>query len=87
MRNFYPSYPPVVKVIRPRLSDKKTRQRAKDDYIDCIGMLSRITSFPALQLSHWSPVYGLEKVLGQIRFVLERDGRLEVPWFMNDRKM
>ena len=48
-------------------------------------MMGRIASIECLKLSHWDPVRGVEAVVGSIREMLERWGRLDLESARNDR--
>jgi baculoviral IAP repeat-containing protein 6 (apollon) len=67
--DLYPCYPPIVTLVRPRFEG---------------FMVGRITSLPTLQLSNWSQVFGLDKVFGDIRDVLERNGKIYLQSNLND---
>jgi len=67
--DLYPFYPPIVKVIRPRLKG---------------FMMGRVTSMEILKLSYWDPVKGMKYVLGEIRNMLQEHGKLDVNNPMND---
>lgn len=67
--DLYPFYPPIVKVIRPRLKG---------------FMMGRVTSMEILKLNYWDPVKGMKYVIGEIRSMLQEHGRLDVNNPMND---
>lgn len=67
--DLYPFYPPIVKVIRPRLKG---------------FMMGRVTSMEILKLSYWDPVKGMKYVLTEIRSMLQEHGKLDVNNPMND---
>jgi len=69
--DLHPVYPPVVSIVRPRFEG---------------FMLGRIANLPVLQLSNWNQIWGLEFLLGSIRDVLERDGRVYLDSPLNDLK-
>ena len=68
--DLYPFYPPLVKVIRPRL------QRS---------MMTRVTTMPILKLTYWDPARDMKSVLMDIKAFLSTWARLDLTSERNDR--
>ncbi|XP_013420743.1 baculoviral IAP repeat-containing protein 6 isoform X2 [Lingula anatina] len=69
--DLYPFYPPLVKVIRPRLQG---------------SMMQRVTNMEMLKLSYWNPTKDMKSVLTDIKDFLQQWARLEVNSERNDPK-
>ncbi|XP_077981781.1 uncharacterized protein LOC144436793 [Glandiceps talaboti] len=69
--DLFPFYPPLVKVIRPRLQD---------------SMMQRVTNMEMLKLSFWNPTKDMKTVLEEIKGYLQSWARLEVDSHRNDAK-
>ncbi|CAH1773453.1 unnamed protein product [Owenia fusiformis] len=69
--DLYPFYPPLVKVIRPRLQG---------------SMMQRVTNMEMLKLSYWNPAKDMKGVLSDIKNFLQQWARLEVNSERNDPK-
>ncbi|XP_071954359.1 uncharacterized protein [Antedon mediterranea] len=65
----YPFYPPLVKVIRPKLQD---------------SMMQRVTNLDMLKLSYWNPTKDMKTVLMEIWDYLEKWARVDVDSARND---
>ena len=61
--DLYPFYPPVVKVVRPRLQG---------------SMMLRVASMDVLKLSHWNPARDMKSVLQEIKDYLSTWARLDL---------
>ncbi len=68
--DLYPFFPPLVKVIRPRLQG---------------SMMLRVTTMEILKLSHWNPARNMQSVLTDIKEFLQTWARLDVKSERNDR--
>merc|ERR1712008_231719 len=66
----YPFFPPLVKVIRPRLQG---------------SMMLRVTTMEILKLSHWNPAKNMKTVLIDIKEFLQTWARLDFKSERNDR--
>lgn len=69
--DLYPFYPPLVKVIRPRLQG---------------SMMQRVTNMEILKLSHWNPTKDMKGILTEVKRFLQQWARLEVESERNDPK-
>ncbi|XP_070564139.1 dual E2 ubiquitin-conjugating enzyme/E3 ubiquitin-protein ligase BIRC6-like isoform X2 [Ptychodera flava] len=69
--DLFPFYPPLVKVIRPRLQD---------------SMMQRVTNMEMLKLSFWNPTKDMKTVLSEIKGYLQNWARLELDSQRNDPK-
>ena len=69
--DLYPFYPPLVKVIRPRL------QRS---------MMTRVTTMPILKLTYWDPARDMKTVLLDIKNFLAKQARLDLNSGRNDKE-
>ncbi|KAK3091318.1 hypothetical protein FSP39_018889 [Pinctada imbricata] len=69
--DLYPFYPPLVKVMRPRLQG---------------SMMQRVTNMEMLKLSYWSPTKDMKSVILEIKSFLQQWARLEVDSERNDLK-
>lgn len=67
--DLYPFYPPLVKVMRPRLQG---------------FMMQRVTNMEMLKLSYWSPTKDMQGVIQEIKAFLQQWARLEVESERND---
>jgi len=67
--DLYPFYPPVVKVVRPRLQG---------------SMMLRVASMDMLKLSHWNPARDMKSVLQGIKDFLSTWARLDLSSDRND---
>ncbi|CAH1243223.1 BIRC6 [Branchiostoma lanceolatum] len=67
--DLYPFYPPLVKVIRPRLQD---------------AMMQRVTNMEMLKLSYWDPAKDMKTVLLEMKDMLQRWARIDVDSPRND---
>lgn len=67
--DLYPFYPPLVKVMRPRLQG---------------FMMQRVTNMEMLKLSYWSPTKDMQSVIQEIKAFLQQWARLEVESERND---
>ncbi|KAK2179061.1 hypothetical protein NP493_516g01000 [Ridgeia piscesae] len=70
--DLYPFYPPLVKVIRPRLEG---------------SMMQRVTNMEMLKLSYWNPAKDMCSVLKDIKSFLQQWARLDVNSERNDTKL
>ena len=68
--DLYPFYPPLVKVIRPRLQG---------------SMMLRVTDMEILKLSYWNPAKDMKTVLTDIKAFLQTWARLDHMSERNDR--
>jgi baculoviral IAP repeat-containing protein 6 len=68
--DLYPFFPPLVKVIRPRLQG---------------SMMLRVTTMEILKLSYWNPARDMKSVLVDIKSFLETWARLDLQSERNDR--
>jgi len=68
--DLYPFFPPLVKVIRPRLQG---------------SMMLRVTTMEILKLSHWNPAKNMKTVLIDIKEFLQTWARLDFKSERNDR--
>ena len=68
--DLYPFFPPLVKVIRPRLQG---------------SMMLRVTTIEIVKLSHWNPARDMKSVLVDIKAFLQDWARLDVRSERNDR--
>ncbi len=66
----YPFYPPLVKVIRPRLQG---------------SMMLRVTDMEILKLSYWNPAKDMKTILADIKAFLQTWARLDFTSERNDR--
>ncbi|XP_014667326.1 PREDICTED: baculoviral IAP repeat-containing protein 6-like [Priapulus caudatus] len=69
--DLYPFYPPLLKVIRPRLQG---------------SMMQRVTNMELLKLSFWNPAKDMITVLQEIKSFLEHWARLDCKCERNDYK-
>ncbi|XP_033739227.1 uncharacterized protein LOC117326577 [Pecten maximus] len=69
--DLYPFYPPLVKVMRPRLQG---------------SMMQRVTNMELLKLSYWCPTKDMKTVIQEIKTFLQQWARLEVDSERNDLK-
>jgi len=69
--DLYPFFPPLVKVIRPRLQG---------------GMMLRVTTMEILKLTYWSPARDMKSVLMDIKMFLANRARLDLNSERNDRE-
>ncbi|KAJ8306122.1 hypothetical protein KUTeg_016667 [Tegillarca granosa] len=69
--DLYPFYPPLVKVMRPRLQG---------------SMMQRVTNMEILKLSYWAPTKDMKSVILEIKSFLQHWARLEVESERNDLK-
>lgn len=67
--DLYPFYPPVVKVVRPRLQG---------------SMMLRVANMDMLKLSHWNPARDMKSVLQEIKDYLSTWARLDLNSERND---
>ncbi|VDI27920.1 baculoviral IAP repeat-containing protein 6 (apollon) [Mytilus galloprovincialis] len=67
--DLYPFYPPLVKVMRPRLQ---------------CSMMQRVTNMEMLKLSYWIPTKDMKSVIQDIKTFLQQWARLEVNSPRND---
>ncbi|XP_069681648.1 baculoviral IAP repeat-containing protein 6-like [Periplaneta americana] len=67
--DLYPFYPPVVKVVRPRLQG---------------SMMLRVAGMDVLKLSHWNPARDMRSVLQEIKDYLGTWARLDLDSERND---
>jgi ubiquitin-protein ligase len=65
----YPSYPPFIRVIKPRLSEMLPK---------------RITNLKMVQLEYWSPSRGIEYVISKLYSILETHGNIDEYNVMNN---
>lgn len=68
--DLYPFFPPLVKVIRPRLQG---------------SMMLRVTTMEILKLSYWNPARNMKSVLVDIKMFLQTWARLDLTSERNDR--
>ena len=68
--DLYPFFPPLVKVIRPRLQG---------------SMMLRVTTMEILKLSYWNPAKSMKAVLDDIKTFLQTWARLDLNSERNDR--
>ena len=68
--DLYPFFPPLVKVIRPRLQG---------------SMMLRVTTMEILKLSYWNPARNMKEVLVDIKAFLQTWARLDCKSERNDR--
>ena len=68
--DLYPFFPPLVKVIRPRLQG---------------SMMLRVTTMEILKLSYWNPAKSMKAVLDDIKTFLQTFARLDLASERNDR--
>ena len=68
--DLYPFFPPLVKVIRPRLQG---------------SMMLRVTTMEILKLSYWNPAKSMRAVLDDIKTFLQTFARLDLASERNDR--
>ena len=68
--DLYPFFPPLVKVIRPRLQG---------------SMMLRVTTIEIVKLSHWNPARNMKSVLVDIKSFLQDWARLDFRSERNDR--
>ena len=61
--DLYPFYPPLVKVIRPRLQG---------------SMMLRVTTMQILKLTYWDPARDMKTVLMDIKTFLAAKARLDL---------
>lgn len=67
--DLYPFYPPLVKVMRPRLQ---------------CSMMQRVTNMEMLKLSYWMPTKDMKSVIQDIKTFLQQWARLEINSPRND---
>ncbi|XP_063242749.1 baculoviral IAP repeat-containing protein 6-like [Bacillus rossius redtenbacheri] len=70
--DLYPFYPPIVRVVRPRLLG---------------SMMLRVACMDHLMLSHWNPARSMLSVLQEIKEFLSQWARLDVPSQRNSISM
>ncbi|XP_049832640.1 baculoviral IAP repeat-containing protein 6-like [Schistocerca gregaria] len=68
--DLYPFYPPVVKVIRPRLVG---------------STINSVATLDLLKLSNWNPARDMKSVLEEIKDYLDKNSRLNIKTKRNDR--
>lgn len=68
--DLYPFFPPLVKVIRPRLQG---------------SMMLRVTTMEILKLSYWNPARDMKSILEEIKSFLQTWARLDLQSERNDR--
>ena len=69
--DLYPFYPPLVKVIRPRLQG---------------SMMLRVTTMEILKLTYWDPARDMKTVLLDIKTFLAAKARLDLNSVRNDKE-
>ncbi|XP_064605655.1 LOW QUALITY PROTEIN: baculoviral IAP repeat-containing protein 6-like [Liolophura sinensis] len=69
--DLYPFFPPLVKVIRPRLQG---------------ALMQRVTNMEMLKLSYWSPTKDMRSVIHDVKHFLQQWARLEMNSERNDPK-
>ena len=69
--DLYPFFPPLVKVIRPRLQG---------------SMMLRVTTMEILKLTYWDPARDMKSVLMDIKQFLAQRARLDLNSERNDRE-
>ena len=69
--DLYPFYPPLVKVIRPRLQG---------------SMMLRVTTMEMLKLTFWNPARDMQTVLGNIKKFLATKAKLDLNSVRNDKE-
>jgi len=69
--DLYPFFPPLVKVIRPRLQG---------------SMMLRVTTMEILKLTYWDPARDMKSVLMDIKMFLANRARLDLNSVRNDRE-
>ena len=69
--DLYPFYPPLVKVIRPRLQG---------------SMMLRVTTMEILKLTFWDPARDMKTVLMDIKNFLAAKARLDLNSVRNDKE-
>ncbi|XP_074643918.1 uncharacterized protein LOC141900782 [Tubulanus polymorphus] len=67
--DLYPFYPPLVKVVRPRLQP---------------SLMQRVTSMELLKLSHWNPARDMASIVFDIKQLVQIWARLDVNSLRND---
>ena len=65
----YPNYPPVVKIIRPRLMN---------------SLMHRISNTKMIQLDYWTPARSMSFVINKIHALLEKHAEISVDTELND---
>lgn len=68
--DLYPFYPPVVKVVRPRLVG---------------STINAVATLDLLKLSNWNPARDMKSVLEEIKDYLDNNSRLNITTKRNDR--
>lgn len=66
----YPNYPPVIKVIRPKLLN---------------SLMHKITNTRMVQLDYWTPTRSMEFIVNKIFCLLDKHAQLLVETELNDR--
>lgn len=66
---FYPTYPPVIKYIRPRLNK-------------CL--MHRLANLKMLQTDYWTPSRGMEFVVSNLHSILNKQADININSSMND---
>lgn len=69
-QTFYPNYPPVVRVVRPRLAN---------------SVMHRIANSKMFQLDYWDPTTSLELVVNRLYEILNKWGNVDSDTVLNDK--
>ena len=69
---FYPTYPPVLKYIRPRLNK-------------CL--MHRLANLKMLQTDYWTPSRGMEFVVSKLRSILNKQADININSQMNEMEL
>ncbi|AYV84593.1 MAG: ubiquitin-conjugating enzyme E2 [Hyperionvirus sp.] len=69
--SMYPNYPPVVKVLRPRLVN---------------SLMHQIANTKMIQLDYWVPSRNMSFIVNKLRYLLEKHANVCVDTDMNDRE-
>lgn len=66
---YYPNYPPVVKIIRPRLNN---------------SLMYRISNSRSFQLEYWNPSFSMTHVINRIETIINEYGSIDINSQLND---
>jgi len=69
--DIFPFFPPTVKLVRPRIEN---------------FVFARIVTMPELQLSKWNPTCEISHILGSIKQLIEKHGRVNPQNKVNDMR-
>lgn len=66
---YYPNYPPMIKVMRPRLQN---------------SLMHRISAMKQLQLDYWDPTNSMIDIIKRVFTILDKFGKVDIDTDLND---